>query len=314
MTAARAAKGEPKADAPLDADSTALPAVAVTPLAKRKRSAKAPSAAAALPASPFACFAEPPPAAPPPPACLHAIEPPFVAPPPGRWRERFAACCAACFEANAHCVHHAERPLRLLLIGHNPSTHAWASGYPYSNPSNRFWALAAAGGLVPRGFGACDADAAPAAFGLGITDVGIAPGSDAGAFGRAAMRAWRGELYGRLRAHLRRAAAWERGDDADADDDDDDALAAYAPALIAFAGKRQWKELFEPPLANCAAGAQPAALRPPGWPAALAATEVWVLPSSSGRAVMTADEREGPYRQLGGRVATLPWPRQQQQG
>jgi TDG/mug DNA glycosylase family protein len=251
--------------------------------------------------------------APPPPEALASLEPPFVAASPALWRERYAPSCAACFAASAVCVHHAETPLRLLLIGHNPSTHAWASGYPYSNPSNRFWKLMAAAALVPPGFGARDADAAPAAFGLGITDVGCAPGSDAGAFGRAAMRAWRAELYVRLRAHLRRAAAWA-GDDvaaaASSGDDADARLAErYAPRVVAFTGKRQWKELFDPPLANVAAGRQPDALRPPGWPLPAAARcEVWVLPSSSGRAVMTHEEREGPYRELGARIAALPWP------
>lgn len=35
---------------------------------------------------------------------------------------------------------------------------------------------------------------------------------------------------------------------------------------------------------------------------------MWVLPSSSGRAVLTAQEREGPYRALGARLAGVPWP------
>jgi TDG/mug DNA glycosylase family protein len=241
-----------------------------------------------------------------PPAVLASLLPPFVAAPPALWRERYAPSCAACFAASRVCGHHAEVPLRLLLIGHNPSTHAWASGYPYSNPSNRFWKLMAAAALVPPGFVARDADAAPAALGLGITDVGCVPGSDASAFGRAAMRVWRAELYARLRAHLQRAAAWA-GDDCSSHDDARLA-ACYAPRVVAFTGKRQWKELFEPPLANVAAGRQPDALRPPSWPLPPGRCEVWVLPSSSGRAVMTHEEREGPYRELGARVAALTWP------
>ncbi len=224
-----------------------------------------------------------------------------MAPPPGLWRERYAAACAGCFAASAPCTHHAERSLRLLLIGHNPSTHAWASGFPYSNPSNRFWKLMAGAALVPPGFAARDADAAPILLGLGITDVGCAPGSDASAFKRGAMRAWRAELYARLRAHLARVAAW-RGAGADSD------VATCAPSVVAFTGKRQWGALFEPPLARVAAGLQPPGTRPPGWPLP-ESCEVWVLPSSSGRAVMTAEEREGPYRALGARIAALPWPR-----
>lgn len=161
--------------------------------------------------------------------------------------------------------------------------------------------------LVPPGFVAADADAAPALLGLGITDVGCAPGSDAAAFKRPVMRAWRDELYTRLRAHCARAAAWAGRDASGADEVALVALAAFAPRVIAFSGKRQWAELFEPPLAGFAHGLR--AERPPGWPAALlGASEVWVLPSSSGRAVMSKEEREGPYRQLGARVAQLPWP------
>jgi hypothetical protein len=34
-----------------------------------------------------------------------------------------------------------EGPLRLIIIGHNPSDHAWRSGHFYSNPANRMWPL-----------------------------------------------------------------------------------------------------------------------------------------------------------------------------
>jgi len=229
------------------------------------------------------------------PQSLSALPPAFVAPPDGLWRERYASCCAACFESRAVCLHHAERPLRLLLVGHNPSTHAWASGYPYSNPSNRFWKLMAAARLVPDIFKAADADAAPALLGMGITDLGCEPGSDASAYKRAVMLAWRTDLYARLTSHLARCAAWT-GWPAE----------RCAPALVAFTGKRQWAELFQPPLSGFDHGAQSS--RPPGWPLP-AETEVWVLPSSSGRAVMSAEARQAPYVALGLRTAELPWPR-----
>ena len=38
-------------------------------------------------------------------------------------------------------------------------------------------------------------------------------------------------------------------------------------------------------------------------------TQVWVLPSSSGRAAMTREAREGPYVELGQRLAPVHWPR-----
>ncbi|CCI48653.1 unnamed protein product [Albugo candida] len=48
---------------------------------------------------------------------------------------------------------------------------------------------------------------------------------------------------------------------------------------------------------------------PPDWPFRdLHSWEVWVLPSSSGRAVMTKEERVVPYQQLAKRFHDIPWP------
>lgn len=55
------------------------------------------------------------------------------------YRDRWASICESCFRSRIKCSHHSERPLRLLLVGHNPSDHAWGSGFAYSNPSNRMW-------------------------------------------------------------------------------------------------------------------------------------------------------------------------------
>ena len=294
MRSARAMASPPPLDAVRVASKPppALPAVASEKPAKRRRSTPAPAGPSA-----FAVYAEPRAVTPPP--ALAELPPPFVAPQPGRWRERYASCCSACFALGVPCLHHAETRLRCLLIGHNPSTHAWASGLPYSNPTNRFWKLCAAAGVVPLSFTAQDADSAPAHLGLGITDVGCEPGSDAGEYKRATMLAWRAELYDRLRGHLLRCAAWAAvGPHCAAD---------FAPRVVAFAGKRQWGALFQPPLPRVPSGLQAPESRPPGWPLP-ASSEVWVLPSPSGRAVLTAEEREGPYRLLGARLAELGWP------
>lgn len=74
---------------------------------------------------------------------------PFIAPHPAKWRERYAPVCASCEAARLPCLHHPEKPLKLLVIGHNPSNHSWASGFSYSNPSNQFWKLLVKGGIVP---------------------------------------------------------------------------------------------------------------------------------------------------------------------
>ena len=80
---------------------------------------------------------------------------------------------------------------------------------------------------------------------------------------------------------------------------------------LAGTSAQQWEELFFDASAQERAqtkggkagqfrfGLQPAALRPPGWPFPAQATEVFVVPSTSGAAAMTNEAREGPYRALG---------------
>lgn len=64
-----------------------------------------------------------------------------------------------------------EGPLRLLLVGHNPSAHAWSSGHYYSNPSNRMWPLLTSSGIVPSHFTSVNDDDCPWACGVGFTDL-----------------------------------------------------------------------------------------------------------------------------------------------
>jgi G:T/U-mismatch repair DNA glycosylase len=220
----------------------------------------------------------------------------------------------------------------MLVIGHNPSEHSWASGWSYSNPSNNFWRLLVKGAIVPEDWSAEDCPRLPGELGVGFTDAGCVPGSDAARFGRATMREWRADLYARLRGHLCRASGYDFGDGDDDTEDaedaedtedtvpvpgDDSAAAAaaaaaacgYGPAIVAFAGKRQYGQLFDAVPGSVRAGRQDPNSLPPGWPFCPESTEVWVLPSSSGRAAMTREAREGPYVELGRRLAELRWPR-----
>ena len=71
---------------------------------------------------------------------------------------------------------------------------------------------------------------------------------------------------------------------------------AGAPLAIAFTAKGNWCQLFEPPLRTCAYGQQ--SRLPPGWPLDPSLTAVWVLPSSSGRAVISWSDRLAPYADL----------------
>jgi hypothetical protein len=220
---------------------------------------------------------------------------PVIASGGGVWRERYSSCCESCYRLAAPCPHYTESPLTLLIVGHNPSEHTWSTGYPYSNPSNRFWSLLVDGGVLPAEVPAgvvpgdstvsrwtpAAANRLPDLLGIGITDVGCEPGSEADKYPRATMLRWRDDLYARLRAHRQRAGR--------------------APLVVAFSGVRQWSQLFEPPLKRLPRfGRQHAESDyPPRWPYKTCDTAVFVLPSSSGRAVFTKEERLAPYRQLG---------------
>jgi G:T/U-mismatch repair DNA glycosylase len=213
------------------------------------------------------------------------------------------------------------RALRLIIVGHNPSMAAWAAGHRYAHGSNWMWRIVREVGLVPPGIrGAADDARTPELAGVGWTDVGgHVPGTRSAAFTSADFDAWRAPFFERLAAQARGAAAA--------------AGCACgrcgAPTVVAFAGKRQFVELFPARGAAAAAAAAPApggaawvqARRPArvefgrqralpaGWPLPLDATECWVVSSTSGAAPMTREARFGPWRELAARVAREPWPR-----
>lgn len=218
----------------------------------------------------------------------------FIAAEAGGWRERYTSISRDAFEARLPCSRHPEVPLRLLLVGHNPSEHAWASGVGYSNPSNRLWPLLRNSGLLPATWRAEDPlvtinNHIAGDLGIGITDVLCEPGSDAAAFKRPQMRGARKGFYARLRGHAHRAGA--------------------PPRLVAFVGKKQWKELFEPPLTKIASG--PQSVLPPDWPwphGDPRSPTVWVLTSPSGRAAVAPAERLEEYSRLARSLHAMPWP------
>jgi hypothetical protein len=149
-------------------------------------------------------------------------------PPPspyaGLWRERFTTVCRPCILARRVCLHHPELPLRCLLVGHNPSEHAFASGYFYSNPTNRAWRLLTGTldasddsrkpSLVPRGWPLQRQDILPGALGIGLTDLGVEAGNDAASYPAATLARWRDDLYASLAGHVSRvqgtlATVWD---------------------------------------------------------------------------------------------------------
>eukprot|EP00873_Tetraselmis_striata_P018951 jgi/Tetstr1/439215/TSEL_027658.t1 len=65
-----------------------------------------------------------------------------------------------------------DAPLRLIIVGHNPSEHAWRTGHYYSNPNNRMWPLLIASGIAPDGVRSAEDDDLMLGAGIGLTDVG----------------------------------------------------------------------------------------------------------------------------------------------
>ncbi|ETW05079.1 hypothetical protein, variant 2, partial [Aphanomyces invadans] len=174
---------------------------------------------------------------------------------PRKWQERYRSICDDCFGLVQECTHFPEVPLRLLIVGHNPSDHAWQSGFSYSNPTNRLWKLLAGEyyktvwkGVLPKDWTMSDQNKMPHALGIGFSDLGIEPGNDASKYDRKTMTKWKHDFYARMRQHLRRVAATLHENDASA------SMAMkcsnayqHGPLLVAFSGKRQFTYLFDPP-------------------------------------------------------------------
>lgn len=212
-----------------------------------------------------------------------------------------------------------EVPLRLLIVGHNPSEQAWLKGHYYANPSNRMWHLLRKASIIPENFTAEKDQDCPSCCGVGFTDlmVGI-PETKSNLFSDSEVSSYRSSFYSRLIGHVHRAASGAGIDNANA-----------FPKVIAFSGVRQWRALFaEKPVGsskrkrqlhceddnidkstksntNCTYGIQKEL--PSDWPVELEQSIVFLLPSSSGAAALTADARESPYLELGRLLSGFPW-------
>lgn len=133
----------------------------------------------------------------------------------GRWRERFTAICDDCMASDVVCAHFPELPLRCLLHGHNPSEHAFQSGFFYSNPTNRMWLLLTGRlgtdpklhfeGLAPPGAVIEDQNRLALERGVGLSDLGVEPGNDAASYSTTVLLAWREDMYRAMAGHVRRA-------------------------------------------------------------------------------------------------------------
>ncbi|GLD92788.1 hypothetical protein PINS_up001367 [Pythium insidiosum] len=240
------------------------------------------------------------------------------------WQERWHAICSPCFQARCECIHFPVRRLRLLIVGHNPSDHAWKSGYSYSNPSNHMWNLLRGRltplswrGVLPHDAHVTEQNTMPHSYGVGMTSIGLEPGNDAAAYDRVTMTRWKQDFFRRLRRHVRLVCQNEHetlaGISSESASRDDFVLCRrpHSPMIIAFSGKRQFSWLFTPPLAKIDNYGKQTRL-PPDWPReCLHDCEVWVLPSTSGRAAMTKEQRSLPYQWLADAVHAAPWPTDQ---
>jgi len=164
------------------------------------------------------------------------------------------------------------------------------------------WKLLRVGGIIPEDWTVDDNPRMPSDLQIGFTDMGCVPGNDAIIYKRREMKAWRFDMYSRLQGHVSRVNAWKRflleSETATYTEAEDiESLDAGAPLIVAFTGKRQYAQLFDPPLRRVPAGLQATDSLPPGWP--LQASQVWVLPSSSGRAVVPWNELTALYSELG---------------
>ena len=194
------------------------------------------------------------------------------------------------------------RPLRLLIVGHNPSAHAWRTGHYYSNPSNRMWKILPESGVAPPWVVSCEADdRLPEEAGIGFVDVGCGhPGTESAKFTSQDFEAWAGGFYGRLE----RAVA-EAGQGAGCT-----CGRCGEPVFVAFAGKRQYLELMNVGRAGRKLDSVkigPQAELPPRWP--LQVSRVWVLTSTSGASALTNEARLAPYKALAEQLQGVPWPR-----
>ncbi|KAI9919750.1 hypothetical protein PsorP6_017617 [Peronosclerospora sorghi] len=154
-------------------------------------------------------------------------------------------------------AHYPEHRLRLLLVGHNLSDHAWQTGYSYSNPTNRMWMMFtgslsphARNGIVPSMLKIHGQNLLPYIYG-GFTSIGVEPGNEASNMAR------RQSFFKRLRRHAARVCRCDHKTTTETvttDKSDNNECTTcpltHAPVVVAFSGKRQFCWVFSPTLSK----------------------------------------------------------------
>ena len=171
--------------------------------------------------------------------------------------------------------------MHTLFVGHNPSISTWETGNYFASPTNQFWKLIEKSGLddsihhVKNRKIAQITDDIMVKMGFGFTDFIEKPGNDANAINKAVINANRGDFPKRIEKYANSINSELR--------------------RLCFVGKKQWKQQFNQNLSKCNHGLQGVELRPKHWSINVQKLEVWVLPSPSGRAVISHAERLESY-------------------
>lgn len=170
-------------------------------------------------------------------------------------------------------------------------THVWLHGFNYGNPTNRMWKLLTGqlggvefDGLLPKSLDVAAQNELPSQYHIGFADVGLLPENDAA---KVDLKPWIASFYARLARHVKDVQLAEGNDE------------YKGPRCLAFTGKGQFQALYPGGVKQLEFGVLSERV---GWPASFpisrAHTTIFILPSSSGRAVMTHAERIAPYAAL----------------
>ncbi|KAK9866566.1 hypothetical protein WJX84_005361 [Apatococcus fuscideae] len=127
-------------------------------------------------------------------------------------------------------------PLRLIVVGANPSEHAWLSGHYYSNPGNWMWRILKETGIAPSTIrGSMDDELMQREAGVGFIDIGVGhPCTQLSAISSETFQSWIETFYRLLMDHVQQAC--ESGGCI--------CGRCGCPSIVAFSGKRQFMELM----------------------------------------------------------------------
>ena len=161
--------------------------------------------------------------------------------------------------------------LRLVFAGINPGEHSALVGHYYGHPGNGFWPALAASGLTREPVGPLDDRRLPEAYDIGFTDVVKRVATDSATVSDHELR--------QAIPAFRRRIAYAR------------------PRAVCFTTARAFGLLFP--------GVRPAGC----WgrqPVTLEGAELWVMPSTSGRASGWRDEVQRVMAELAQRLGPQP--------